>query len=97
MDDYTTRQVNGLLRGYDTLQHRKHVYGRGLDTLCELVDLERVMELLPDSEYNVVVTHGLDRLSYRESEEVLGEDHETLRRWYEASVKRLVDLLNGHG
>ena len=78
------------------LQDRKHVHGRGLDTLCELADIERVIELLPDGEYNVVVTHGLDRLSYRESEEVLGIDHETLRRWYETAVKELTGLLNGH-
>lgn len=95
MTEYSTRAVNRLLRGYDVLQERKGVHGRALDTLVELCDLESVIECLPDVEYNVVVTHGLDRLTFREAEEVLGEDKETLRRWYDAAVKKLVDLLNG--
>lgn len=93
---YPTRRVKTLVEGYSTLRHLKSTKpGRGLEVLCEMVDLDLAVEALGPIEYVSILLIGQLGLTESEAAEALGVHQSTVSRRYARALEVLKAHLNG--
>lgn len=89
------RRVTTLVEGFQTLRDRKTTKpGRGLDLLCELVDLDVAISRLGPIEYISILLCGLLDLPEEEVAEALGVHRSTVNRRYARALEMLKAQLN---
>lgn len=94
--EYPTRSVRYLVEGYPALRYLKTTRpGRGLDLLCQLVDIERAVSKLGPIEYMTVLLIGLMGVPEEDVAEALGVSQSTVSRRYTRGLEMLKGLLNG--
>lgn len=85
-----------LVEGYKTLREMKSTKpGRGLDLLCQLIDLDRAISRLGPKEHHAVLLHGLLGLTEEDTAQALGVNQSTVSRVYSRALEVLAADLNG--
>ena len=94
--NYTPRSVRYLVEGYDTLRWMKSTEpGRGLDLLCQLMDVDRAVSRLGPQEYQVILLCGLIGISEQDAAQALEVHQTTVSRRYQRALEVLAADLNG--
>ena len=94
--NYPVRAVRYLVEGYNALKWMRSTQpGRGLDLLCQLIDLNRAISRLGPLEYQAVLLHGLLGLSEWDAAQALGVSQATMSRRYQRALEVLAADLNG--
>jgi DNA-directed RNA polymerase specialized sigma24 family protein len=94
--NYPNRAVRYLVEGYRALHPMKSTKpGRGLDILCQLIDVESAISRLGPLEYQAVLLVGLLGFSEWDAGVVLGVSQATVSRRYARALEMLSTDLNG--
>ena len=94
--NYSPRSVRYLVEGYNALRWMKSTEpGRGLDLLCQLIDVDRAVSRLGPQEYHVLLFCGLLGIPEQEAALALGVHQTTVNRRYQRALEVLAADLNG--
>lgn len=92
---YSPKRVRGLIERYMEMRESKGTYGWQLETLCELVDLQRGMSRLTTEEREVLTLCGLLGITVRVVGELLSLDYTVVHRRYARATEILTIYMNG--
>lgn len=85
-----------LVEGYNTLKWMRSTEpGRGLDLLCQFIDIDHAVSRLGPLEYQAILLCGLLGLTDETAAEALGVHQSTMTRRYQRALEVLVADLNG--
>jgi len=94
--NYPPRAVRYLVEGYNTVKWMKSTEpGRGLDLLCQLIDIDRAISRLGPKELQVILLHGQLGLTEQVVSELLGVRRATVSERYTRALEVLAADLNG--
>jgi hypothetical protein len=95
-NSYHPRAVRYLIEGYRTLRGMKSTKpGRGLDILCQLIDIDSAISRLGPAEYHTLLLTGLLGMSEWDTAKLMGVSQSTVSRRYHRALEELATDLNG--
>jgi DNA-directed RNA polymerase specialized sigma24 family protein len=92
--EYSLDHVRALVEGYQEFRSRVDTDRAGLNFLVQMADIDRVLALIPDAYWEVVLLHGLLGLSQRTVAELLNRRQSSISERYVNALQEIHAQIN---
>lgn len=92
--EYSPDHVRALIEGYSAYRARVDTDRAGLNFLVQIADLDRVLALIPDGYWEVVLLCGLLGMSQRAVAELLNRSQQAIGKRYANALEEITHQIN---